>query len=318
MASVTGKKIVEEVSGWLRVYDDGSVNRSWTGPPELEFFVRPVPPHREFIDGIATNDVVIDPNTNLTVRIYIPQTEHSTVPHKNNTTPKLPLFLHFHGGGFCFSQPDWFLYYHFYSNLARKTPCVLVSVYLPLAPEHKLPAACDAASAAFTWLGAIARSEAHESWLVNLADFNHVFLIGDTLHPGFLRAELRGSFYEKTETPFLTRDMINKFMDLAVPVASERSKDHPVISPMGPRAPPLAALSLPPVMVAVAEEDLLFDTEMEYCEAMKGAGKEVEVVVSHGVGHCFYLNKIAIESDPKTALEVDKLIQAIVDFVSKH
>ncbi|TKY53455.1 carboxylesterase 15 [Spatholobus suberectus] len=138
------------------------------------------------------------------------------------------------------------------------------------------------------------------------------------LHPGFLRAEPRRSFYEKTETPFLTRNMISKFMDLAVPVASETTKDHPIISPMGLQAPPLAALNLPPVMVAVAEEDLLFDTEMEYCEAMKAAGKEVEVVVSHGMGHCFYLNKIAMESDPKTALEGHKLIEAIVNFVGKN
>ncbi|TKY53454.1 CXE carboxylesterase [Spatholobus suberectus] len=55
MASV--KNIVEEVSSWLRVYDDGTVDRSWTGPPELKFFLNSVPPHREFIDGVATNDV---------------------------------------------------------------------------------------------------------------------------------------------------------------------------------------------------------------------------------------------------------------------
>ncbi|KAK7344899.1 hypothetical protein VNO77_15114 [Canavalia gladiata] len=346
MASVTGKKIVEEVSGWLRVYDDGTVDRSWTGPLELKFFVDSVPPRSEFIDGVALNDVVIDPNTNLSVRMYIPQTEHSTISDNDNRIPKLPLVLHFHGGGFCFSQADWYLYYHFYANLVRRARLVLVSVYLPLAPEHKLPSACDTAFAAFKWLGSVARGESRDPWLNDLADFKRVFLIGDStggnivhdvaaragsigdqsvklagaiaLHPGFQRAKLWRSFNEKTEMPFLTRDMINRFMDLAVPVASEASKDHPIINPMGPHAPPLVGLNFPPVMVAVAEEDLLIDTELEYCEAMKEAGKEVEIVVSQGMGHCFYLNKVAMESDPKTVLEGEKFLQAIIGFINKH
>ncbi|TKY53456.1 Alpha/beta-Hydrolases superfamily protein [Spatholobus suberectus] len=36
------------------------------------------------------------------------------------------------------------------------------------------------------------------------------------------------------EMPFLTLDMISKFLDLAVSVASATTKDHPIISPMVP------------------------------------------------------------------------------------
>ncbi|KAL0013765.1 hypothetical protein SO802_000834 [Lithocarpus litseifolius] len=163
----SNKKIVEEVSGWLRVFDDGTVDRTWTGPPKAEFLMKPVPPHEEFIEGVATRDVTINPNTELAVRIYIP--EKNTDGQINNKN-KLPLILHFHGGGFSISQANWYMYYHFYARLVRTTCAVCVSVYLPLAPEHKLPAACDEAYAAFLWLSAVARGDSSELWLETYAD----------------------------------------------------------------------------------------------------------------------------------------------------
>ncbi|KAK4604417.1 hypothetical protein RGQ29_012785 [Quercus rubra] len=335
------KKIVEEVSGWLRVFDDGTVDRTWTGPPEAEFLMKPVPPHEEFIEGIATRDVTINPNTGLAVRIYIP--EKNTDGQINNKN-KLPLILHFHGGGFSISQANWYMYYHFYARLVRTTCAVCVSVYLPLAPEHKLPAASDEAYAAFLWLSAVARGDSSESWLETYADFGRVFLIGDstggnlvhhvaaragfidaqpmqllggiTLHPGFQRAEPSKSFLEMPETPLLTRDMVNKFMSLALPNGS--TKDHPITCPMGPLAPPLATLKLPPMLVVVAENDLLRDSELEYCDAMKEAKKDVEVLINHGMGHSFYFDKVAIDMDPKTATQVDKLFEEIANFINKH
>lgn len=335
----SNKKIVEEVSGWLRVFDDGTVDRTWTGPPEAEFLMKPVPPHEEFIEGVATRDVTINPNTGLAVRIYIPENTDG-----QNNKNKLPLIIHFHGGGFSISQANWYMYYHFYARLVRTTCAVCVSVYLPLAPEHKLPAACDEAYAAFLWLSAVARGESSESWLETYADFRRVFLIGDstggnlvhhvaaragftnirpmqllggiTLHPGFQRAEPSKSFLEMPETPLLTRDMINKFMSLALPIGS--TKDHPITCPMGPLAPPLTTLKLPPMLVVVAENDLLRDSELEYCEAMKEAKKDVEVLINHGMGHSFYFDKLAIDMDPKTATQVDKLFEEITNFINKH
>ena len=339
MASDTGKKVVDKVSGWLRIYEDGTVDRTWTGPPEVQSMLNPVPPHHEFIDGVATKDVIINPSNNLAVRIYLPETE---LP----TNHKLPLLLHFHGGGFCITQPNWYMYYHFYTRLVRMAHIPCVSVYLPLAPEHKLPAASDAALAAVSWLRSLALGESREPWLEDLVDFQHVFLVGDSaggnivhdvaaragrldiepvrlvgglaLCPGFLRSKPSKSYLENPETPVLTRDMVDKLTDLAVPVPSATTKDHPIISPMGPQAQPIAGLKLPPMLVAVAQKDLMRDTQLEYCEAVKAAGKEVEVVVHHGMLHCFYLNKIAIESDPETVAETDMLLERIVNFISSH
>ncbi|THG05488.1 probable carboxylesterase 15 [Camellia sinensis] len=333
---VCEKKIVDEVSGWLTVFDDGSVDRTWTGPPEVKFMSESVPPHEEFIDGVATRDVIIDTESDLRVRIYLPETD------KNYD--KLPILLHFHGGGFCISQADWFMYYHIYTRLARSTGAICVSVYLRLAPEHRLPAASNDGISALLWLQSLAKAESNEPWLNSQADFNRVFLIGDSsggnlahevasragkldlaplrvagaipIHPGFVRSKRSKSELEQPESPFLTLNMVDKFLSLALPVGA--TKDHPITCPMGFKAPPIASLKLPPILLFVAEKDLIKDTEMEYYEELKKANKDVELMINSAMGHSFYLNKIAVDIDRHTAAETEKLIAGIADFVKRH
>ncbi|KAG8391078.1 hypothetical protein BUALT_Bualt01G0150400 [Buddleja alternifolia] len=331
---VQEKKVVDEVSGWLTVFDDGSVDRTWTGPPQVKFLSDAVPPHHHFIDGVATNDVSTD---GLKLRIYLPEKQA-------NDPGKLPIILHFHGGGFCISEADWFMYYTVYTRLARAASALVVSVYLRRAPEHRLPAPCDDGIAALQWLRSVAAGQAQEPWLKEHADFNRVFLIGDSsggnivhqvaarageenlnplrlagaipIHPGFCRARRSKSEVENPETPFLTLSMVDKFLSFALPVGA--TKDHPITCPMGEAAPPLEGLNLPPYLYCVAEQDLLKDTIMEFYEAMKKANKDVEVLMSEGVGHSFYLNKIAVDMDPNTALQTNKLFQGIKDFIQNH
>ncbi|MBA0818984.1 hypothetical protein Gohar_028171 [Gossypium harknessii] len=331
---VQEKKLVQDVSGWLRVYDDGSVDRTWTGPPEVKFMAEPVSPHEQFIDGIATRDVTIDQNSGLRARIYLPEEEN----------PKFPIILHFHGGGFCISQADWFMYYQFYTRLAKSVPAIVVSVYLRPAPENKLPAACDDGYAALLWLKSLSKGESNEPWLNTHGDFNRVFLIGDSsggnivhevatrsgfidlnplrlagaipIHPGFVRAQRSKSELEQPESPFLTLDMVDKFLALALPNGC--TKDHPITCPMGSFAPPIETLSLPPLMYCVAEKDMIKDTEMEYYELLKKANKDVELFISTEMGHSFYLNKIAIDTEPVTAAQTGVLIEGIKVFINKH
>ncbi|KAK4414273.1 putative carboxylesterase 17 [Sesamum alatum] len=334
---VREKKVIDEVSGWLRVFDDGSVDRTWTGPPQVKFMSDVVPPHHHFIDGVAVADVVADQDSALKLRIYLPEKQESDLE-------KLPVLLHFHGGGFCISGADWFMYYSVYTRLARTARAVVVSVYLRLAPEHRLPAACDDGFAALLWLRSVAGGQKQQPWLHDHADFNRVFLIGDSsggnivhqvaaragrekldplrvagaipIHPGFCRSQRSKSEMEQPETPFLTLDMVDKFLSLALPVGA--TKDHPITCPMGKAAPAIEELKLPPYLYCVAEQDLIKDTEMEFYEAMKRAGKEVELLRSGGVGHSFYLNKIAVDMDPKTAQETQKLFEGIKEFIQKH
>lgn len=331
---VQEKKLVDEVSGWLRLYDDGSVDRIWTGPPQVKFMTEPVPPHEEFLHGVATRD---DANSGLRVRLYLPE-------KTSQDKEKLPILLHFHGGGFCISEPDWFMYYHYYVRLLGSARVICVSPYLRRAPEHRLPAAIDDGFSTLLWLQSVVKGVSSEPWLAEHADFGRVFLIGDStggnivhqvavraamvdldpvrlaggvlVQPGFLRSARSKSELEKPQSPFLTLDMVDKFMELALPAGA--SKDHPVTCPMGAGAPTLEGLKLPPFLVCVGEMDLIVDTEMEYCEAMKKAKKEVEVFVSEGMGHGFYLNKIAIDTDSNTSAQTQALIERVKEFIDNH
>ncbi|CAL0328799.1 unnamed protein product [Lupinus luteus] len=333
------KKLVENVSGWLRLYDDGSVDRTWTGPPEVNFMVQPVPPHENFKDGVATRDVVTGSHgsTDHRVRLYLPEI-------KSDEKEVLPIVLHFHGGGFCISEADWFMYYQFYTRFTRSARVICVSPFLRHAPENRLPAGIDDGFSALLWLRSVATGDAEEPWLKEHADFSRVFLIGDSsganivhevaaragnikldplrlaggipIHPGFLRSTRSRSELEKPQSPFLTLDMVDKFLGLALPLGS--NKDHPITCPMGDNAPPLSELKLPPYLLCLAEMDLIIDTEMEFYEGMKKEKKDVEVFVNKGMTHSFYLNKIAVDMDPDTGAETDALIAKVKKFIEQH
>lgn len=339
------KVTVDEVSGWLRVYDDGSVDRTWTGPPEVKFLSEPVPPHSDFIDSVATHDITINKESDLRVRVYLPEEIKRLNGDDNENKKKLPIILHFHGGGFCISQADWCMYYHVYTKLAKSVPAICVSVYLRRAPEHRLPAAFDDGFEALLWLRSLSLAQAQEhNWLTEHADFQRVFLIGDSsggnvvhevaaraghadvgplrlaggipIHPGFVRPERSKSELENPQSPLLTLDMLDKFLSFALPLNSD--KGHPYTCPMGPAAPAIDGLKLPPFLLCVTDNDLIKDTEMEYYEAMKKAGKDVELLMSYGMGHSFYLNKIAVDMDPNTAAQSCRLFQGIAEFIRKH
>ncbi|KAG6524738.1 probable carboxylesterase 15 [Zingiber officinale] len=337
-----GTVVLDEVSGWLRILDDGSVDRTWTGMPEALFLMTPVAPFLTPRDGVTLHDLPGSPS----LRLYLPAGGRPR-------PEKIPVFLHFHGGGFCISHSSWFMYYQFYARLAASLPAVVVSVELPLAPEHRLPAAIDAGYAALLRLRDLARGRGaapgtDDTLLGSAADFSRVFLIGDSsggnlvhqvaarasaespefwaplrvaggvpLHPGFVRSSRsRSELEQQSDSVFFTLDMLDKFLELGLPEGA--TKDHPYTCPMGEAAPPLEKVALPPFLVGVAEKDLIRDTNLEYCEAMKKAGNEVEVVVSREVSHSFYLNKFAVDNDPITGQRTDELLLAIKRFVARH
>jgi acetyl esterase/lipase len=172
------KKLVDEVSGWLRIYDDGSVDRTWTGPHEAKFMIEPVPPHEQFIEGVATRDVttatfIANDGFIPHARLYLP--EKTTKDNK-----KLPIVIHFHGGGFCITEPDSFMYYNVYTKFVRCTRSICVSPFLRRAPEHRLPTAIDDGLATLQWLQSVAKGDVFDPWLEEYSDFNKVFLIGDS------------------------------------------------------------------------------------------------------------------------------------------
>ncbi|KAH7677220.1 Carboxylesterase protein [Dioscorea alata] len=334
---ITDKTVIDEVPGWLRLFDDGSVDRTWTGPPQVLFHISSIPPSpTPNSDNVTVHDLPGEPN----LRLYLPTGDHLS------PGTLLPILLHFHGGGFCISHNSWYMYHQFYSRLAGAIPAAIFSVELSLAPEHRLPSQIHDSFSALVRLRSISENQ-NSGPLFSSLDFSRVFLIGESsggnlvhevaalagnetdgfwspvklagaipIHPGFVRATRSKSELEMKQNPTITLDMLDKFMALALPEGA--TKDHPYTCPMGTAAPAMETLRLPPFMVCVADKDLIRDTNYEYCEAMKKAGKKVEVLVSEGMSHTFYLNKMAVESDPIIAQRTKELIDAIKDFVSRH
>ncbi|KAK1303890.1 Gibberellin receptor GID1C [Acorus calamus] len=277
--------LVEEVSGWLRVYSDGSVDRTWTGHPAVAPLIEHVPPTGgAFVDGVATHDVLLDASSDVLLRLYHPETSGGE---------KLPVLLHFQAVHDCLSALTWL----------RSSPDLL-------------PPGVDLTRVFL--IGDSSGGNLVHQVAALAGDVSPLRIAGVIpIHPGFVRST-RSESEKKTEneSPILTVEMVDKLLGMAVPEGL--TKDHPIICPMGPEAAPMEEVELPPLMVVVAEKDLMKDTQMEYVDVVKGAGKEVEVLVNRGMMHCFYFNDMMVKADPKTGEETEKLLEGIADFIRRH
>lgn len=322
------KQIIDEIPGVIRIYNDGSIERP------LNVLSTPVNASQAFVNGVATRDLDINPHTGIWARIYLPETSKEW-----SQVEKYPIVLHFHGGGFCTGSADERSLNLFLSRLVKQCRVMCVSVNYRLAPEHRLPAACEDGIESLEWLYRLARGDWEDPWLSTFGDFTQCFLLGDSaggnlvhevairaapmerlhplrlcggimIHPGFVREQRSKS---EMETPpnlaMLSTELVDKMFSLTVPEGS--TKDHPVSNPTGPLAPNLQHMKLPPLLVAIADHDLLRDTQFEYCEAMKIAGKSVEVFKCKNVGHCFHLNTI----DANISQQTQDLLDVIQNFI---
>uniref|UniRef100_A0A6J0PDS8 Probable carboxylesterase 2 n=1 Tax=Elaeis guineensis var. tenera TaxID=51953 RepID=A0A6J0PDS8_ELAGV len=122
--------------------------------------------------GVVSKDVIIDSDTGITARLFLP----TSARHLRN---KLPIVVYYHGGGFCIGSPYCPPYHFFVSSLVARANVIAVSVDYRLAPEHPLPIAYDDSLRALQWVASHAKG-GHEEWLANLADFEHLFLAGDS------------------------------------------------------------------------------------------------------------------------------------------
>ncbi|TXG52371.1 hypothetical protein EZV62_021540 [Acer yangbiense] len=151
----------------LRVYKDGHVERLMDTD-----FVPAV--SDDPITGVSSKDITIvqEPNNNnldISARLYLPKL--------TTITQKFPLLVYFHGGGYCISSP-FTSKYHNYVNVFA------VSVNYRKAPEHPIPEAYEDSWAALKWVASHSSNNSGdggpESWLNHHADFERVFLAGDS------------------------------------------------------------------------------------------------------------------------------------------
>ncbi|KAL6907564.1 hypothetical protein ACP4OV_002603 [Aristida adscensionis] len=326
--------VVEEIHGLIRVYKDGHVERlpaipdvpcTWGG-------TAPGAP-----GGVAARDVAVDRATGVWARLYAPTAAASG---------SLPVVVYFHGGGFCVGSAAWSCYHEFLAQLAARAGCAVMSVDYRLAPEHRLPAAFDDGLAAVRWLRhQAAACHAHDelSWWRARCAFDRVFLMGDSagasiafhvaaqlgqgqlgalspltvrgavLIQPFVGGEARTASEKNLPQPprsALTLDTSDCYWRLALPAGAAR--DHPWCNPLARGAPRLETLPLPPVLVCVAEADILRDRNLELCRAMRRAGKSVEQAMYGGVGHAFQVLHNYHLSQPRT----QEMLAHIKAFVS--
>ncbi|XVF69295.1 hypothetical protein PTKIN_Ptkin11bG0069500 [Pterospermum kingtungense] len=64
--------------------------------------------------------------------------------------------------------------------------------------------------------------------------------------------------------------------------------NHPLINPFGPASLSLEHMKLDPILVLVAESDLLKERQEEYAQRLKKLGNKVEYAEFEGQEHCFF------------------------------
>ncbi|KAL8501842.1 hypothetical protein ACS0TY_021091 [Phlomoides rotata] len=152
--------LVAEAPGFFQVFSNGVVKRFTPQIAQCSNI-----PHK-----YNSKDVIIHPTKPITARIFLPHTSEDDSP------PRLPVLVYFHGGGFCIGSTTWAGYHVFLGNLSATAKAIVLSVDYRLAPENKLPIAYDDCYYALEWLGS---NSASEPWLHN-ADLSAVFLSGDS------------------------------------------------------------------------------------------------------------------------------------------
>ncbi|XP_059434982.1 probable carboxylesterase 5 [Corylus avellana] len=302
MASGTNE-ITHDFPPFFKAYKDGRIERYMSHdhvPAGLD-------PHT----GIQSKDVVISPETGLSARIFIPRINGSD--HQ-----KLPLLVHYHGGGFCAGSPFDSISHKFLTSLISQANIIVVSVDYRLAPEHPLPIAYDDSWAALQWIATHSDKQGPEPWLTEYVDFGRVFLAGESAganiaHHVAVRAGATGlsslkivgvlmvhPFFGGKET-----DEMYKFLSSTSTGRDDDPKLNPEVDP------DLSRIGCAKVLVCVAEKDWLKDRGVAYHGSLGKSGWSggVELVETKGEDHCFHL--FNAESENATSL-----MKKFVDFIN--
>jgi acetyl esterase len=205
--------------------------------------------------------------------------------------------LYLHGGGWVVGDLE--SHDDVCRSLARRTPCVVVSVDYRRSPEAKYPAPLDDAEAALRWLADRARelrvdpsklAVGGDSAGGNLAA-GLTIRVRDKggpaiafqllIYPVTDRSVGTESYREFAAGYGLTRANMQWFWDCYLTGTADR--DNPEVSPLRARS----LKGLPPAFVLTAYSDVLRDEGEEYAKRLHDAGVPVEAVRFRAVHHGF-------------------------------
>ncbi|KAL5785493.1 hypothetical protein ACOSQ2_007885 [Xanthoceras sorbifolium] len=291
MASSTTKEVAKELLPLVRVYKDGSVERLLGSP-----YVPPSPDQDPQTGSVSSKDVTISHNPTVSARLYLPK------PTAQTHQKKLPIFVYFHGGGFCIESAFSFYSHRYLNHLVSQAQVVAVSVEYRLAPEHLLPAAYEDCWSALQWIASHYSKTGDDStkdpWLSNHGDFERVFICGDNaggniVHNIAMRAGVE-SLNDGGGVKIFAAIFSHPYFWGSEPIGSESSDNHEksmcyivwdfvypsapggidneMINPVGPGKPSLANLGCSKLLVCVAEKDELRERGDWYYNAVKESG----------------------------------------------
>ncbi|KAL1315641.1 hypothetical protein HN51_042398 [Arachis hypogaea] len=313
-------QIAQEFPHIIRVFTDGRVERlrgTDIVPPSLY-------PH----SVVSSKDITLDSQNNIAARLFLP-------PPQSTHNHKLPIVIYFHGGAFCVNSPFNAAYHNYLTALVSKANVVAVSVQYRLAPEHPLPAAYDDAWTALQWVASHGKNNGPEPWLNEHADFERVFLAGDSAganivhnivmmagHPDMnLGIDILGAClshpYFWGSTPIGSevlelgkRELVDRLWPFICPSMPE--SDNLWVNPMAEDAPSLAWLGCRRVFVCIAEKDVLKDRGRLYYEALSRSGWTgvVEIEETEGKGHAFHIHDLECD-------KAKELITSMAEFFNR-
>ncbi|KAI6677899.1 hypothetical protein NL676_038695 [Syzygium grande] len=297
-------EVAHDFRPFFRVYKDGRVEKY-----KLIDHVRPVPAGLDPATGIETKDVVISPETGVSARIFAHTAGGGGGPDR-----KLPLLVHYHGGGFCAGSPFDSASNGFLSTMVTQANVVAISIDYRLAPENPLPIAYEDSFEALKWIAGHSDGSGPEPWLNQYADLGRVFIVGESaganigqyvaVRAGVAGIRVKGMlavhpFFGGKET-----DEMYKFMCPTSTGLDDDPKLNPAVDPDLPK------MACEKVLVCVAEKDWLRNRGVKYYEALCGSGWEgkAELVETKEEAHCFHL---FTKSE-----RAEQLIKKMVDFIT--
>ncbi|XVF67604.1 hypothetical protein PTKIN_Ptkin10aG0134700 [Pterospermum kingtungense] len=280
----------------FRVYKDGRIERLHQ--------TETVPPSNDPLTGVQSKDITSPESPCPSARLFLPRI--------TNPTAKIPLLIYIHGGAFCIGSPFSPTYHNYVNSVVDKANVIAVSVQYRKAPEHPLPIAYDDAWEAVKWVASHANGDGPEPWLNDHADFNKMFLAGDSAganiaHNMTMKSGVHGLTGLRIEglllmNPFFMNNEPDKLIDYIFP--SSNGCDDPRLNPAS-AIKELAGLACKRVLVCVSGNDFLRNRGLAYYEAVRKSewNGVIDMFETPEEGHVFYL------SNPSSQKAVDLMNQ---------
>uniref|UniRef100_A0ACD5XT98 Uncharacterized protein n=1 Tax=Avena sativa TaxID=4498 RepID=A0ACD5XT98_AVESA len=303
-------EVLLESPSQFRIYKSGRMDR--LNEPTVS------PPGLDEATGVTSRDVVLDADTGVSVRLYLPKLR--------GPSTKLPVLVFFHGGAFLIGSADDTAYHRYVNALAAAAGVLAVSVDYRLAPEHPLPAAYDDSWAALRWA-----ASAQDGWIAEHGDTARLFLAGDSAGANIVHDMLmRAAFNDgspRVEGAILLHPWFsgNTAIEGEPPAASKITgmlwsyacpgavggADDPRMNPLAQGAPALEKLGCVRMLVTAGLADGLAARNRAYYDAVAGSGWRGAAawLGSEGEGHVFFLGKPSCEN-------AKQLMDRVVAFIA--